>query len=561
MTLKKKLIFTAIFVSACICVLLATFYYQSSQAQQKLLEAVELSKNAVSSSEDSENVINTIQTQLKNEVQSLIATTEPLKENKTRLSLLSRKSNQVSERLGDLRLLLEEQEDFLDDDSEAAYLTEDIIFELDDIAQQLQRELTVNIQTISEANALSATAVVEKSSNLDALKNEFNQAFTSLIAISHQNVQNNSDAIETISDVQKSNKAIDLNITISLVLLCLIIIGTFSYIVIQVTRPLNKIGEAVHKVAEGDLNASFSISEKDEFGQLSISISKMVNKIKLMISDINSDTKILLNASETLSTISENTSSVIDKERDEISNIVTATEQMLTTVASVSTASSRSIESAVKTQDASEQGVEIVHSNIQQVNSLATDFNAGAEVVRNVESKTEEITKILDVIKEIAEQTNLLSLNAAIEAARAGEQGRGFAVVADEVRELANRTQKSTTEIGNIIDGLRDASAEAVQYMQSSKEGVENTTNEAKRVDGVFNDIQSLVKDIRDNIDSVAVASEGQQQASNDVQKRLIVVENETVKLQDMSKQVVTQSTELRDVSERLTRHLTAFSF
>ncbi len=93
----------------------------------------------------------------------------------------------------------------------------------------------------------------------------------------------------------------------------------------------------------------------------------------------------------------------------------------------------------------------IVHNAITTVSSLVADVNKMANRIQVMNTDTNEISNVLNVIEEISEQTNLLALNAAIMAARSGEQGRGFAVVANEVRALAARTQQSTTDISSML--------------------------------------------------------------------------------------------------------------
>ena len=102
--------------------------------------------------------------------------------------------------------------------------------------------------------------------------------------------------------------------------------------------------------------------------------------------------------------------------------------------------------------------------------------------------QTEEIAKILGFIRDIAEQTNLLALNAAIEAARAGEQGRSFAVVAQEVGELADRSQKATAEIDQVLRRIR---GEALRSIASVEEG-------QKQVLEVQKALQAITKATRD---------------------------------------------------------------
>src|SRR5574343_1425445 len=322
-----------------------------------------------------------------------------------------------------------------------------------------------------------------------------------------------------------------LTVMIGLAIAGLILAGILAYAgVAKMLAPLNVLHKAMAEVASGhgDLTKTLPVGNRDEVGQIAEAFNQFVAKLREMFITVRDESEALARDAADLNRVAEQIAQDSRVQSSELSATAATIEEITVSInhiadhvgeteALVSRSRSNSVESYRAMTEVEREVQSILHA----VSSLHG-------VMGSLSGQSEQIKGIVGVIRDIADQTNLLALNAAIEAARAGESGRGFAVVADEVRKLAERTASATVDISRQIDNLSTGMRGVVHTMQSSVTATQHGVVQSQQASEAIQGIRDNAANIRQHIESVAMALGEQQLAVRDIAQRAEVISSMT---------------------------------
>lgn len=334
-------------------------------------------------------------------------------------------------------------------------------------------------------------------------------------------------------------------ITIGVILLGIVFILFFAQKFI--ISPIKNITKFIVDIENKDGIVSFNQyedkSDKGEVGLMSKNLNDALRSIGSSVLETKHGVQENQKATDSLKEISQTLGVNIGNELKGVEILNSSIIEVTKNVEEVEGVASQTEKNLQGTQQQMEILVQEIDELVKIINKDTQKQESAAENMATLSEQTEQIANILGMIQDIAEQTNLLALNAAIEAARAGEHGRGFAVVADEVRQLAERTQKSLSEINSTINLVTQSVHNNTALINEVTEDMNVLSQEVEKAN-------SQISESKNNLNKSALLSAQVLTLNREINSQIQVVREKSNEIKELSDSSEKKSKDLQKVAD-----------
>jgi methyl-accepting chemotaxis protein len=428
------------------------------------------------------------------------------------------------------------------------------------------KETSENIEIRWGAVQAMGSGVIEsvESKNEEDITDSI-ESFSAVIAKIGTDLKHFDDIAKTQLDSKTNGLSKEMNggrimlTAIGVVSLALIfIIGWISMQMVK--KEIGIFERGVSKISkEKDLTYLVAIDGEDEIAVLSGHINQLVGILRETLDTAKIHSKENSNISDEVSKFAQE----IEQRTKEESKIVIKTTQSSKRISEMADQSLAEIgESENRLNEANHKLLSSQKEILQMTSAVKTTSNAEAQLalkLSELSNSATQIRTVLEVIGDIADQTNLLALNAAIEAARAGEHGRGFAVVADEVRKLAERTQKSLTDINSTVNII-------VQSIGDTSDEMNKNSKQTNEVAQLAEDIENRIAETEQIMTFAIAQFKTTAEKSNQIKLEVTEIVQEILTISEIStansksvEEITNSSKNLNNLTKILTNQLDVF--
>ena len=303
---------------------------------------------------------------------------------------------------------------------------------------------------------------------------------------------------------------------------------------------------AVSRLSQRDLTINVPVTE-DVTGPLADAINKLTRDTSTVLAKVTDVAERVEAASEQVDNKANIVKSVAMTQQHDLAETAEALAQASIELNEIVIAANQCNEIAEHADKSTQVATETVTDTLKGMTVIRETINEAGKRIKRLGERSQEISTVVDLIKDIAERTHVLALNSSVQAAAAGDAGRGFAVIADEVQRLAENAKRATSEISSLVKNIQIETNDTMSTMEKTIGYVVEGSRLAESAGLQMTETQQITSTLVSAVKEISENTERQAEISNQLRERAQVINQST---HDTTREIDEQLTQTRSLTD-----------